>query len=529
MSESVRGTPAVAGAPLREREARGAPFARLRALLDGGAAPRAERSGLRRRLAGVPRAAWACALVALANGLAWSLIVPPFQVPDENAHYAYVQQLAERGTLPHSSTLPGLSPREDQMVAALLAYGVLGHRDNPAPDTEAQQRAIEATAEEKLSARGSGYALSATSNPPLYYALQVVPYELAGERVLDKLVAMRVLSALLGAATALLVFLFLRELLPASPWAWSVGGLMVALQPLLGFMSGGVNNDDLLYPLAAGVLWALARAFRCGLDPGGGVLLGAFVGAGLVSKFTLLGFVPAGLLALVLLVRRARPESRRRALRGAAWALALGTGPIVVYLLLDHFVWRRGGIPTGVGSAGVAVGRRFSLREELSHIWQLFLPRLWMRSQFGYFPLWEMWFKGFVGRFGWVDYDFPGWVYSVALGVSLAVCALAAGELARRREALRRRLGELAVYALVVLGLVVAIGVQSYRFLVAGGGVFEQARYLLPLLGLYAAIVALAVRFAGRRWGPVVGAALVLLALGHDLYAQAITIARYYA
>ena len=34
----------------------------------------------------VPAAAWACALIALANGLAWSLIVPPFQVPDENAH-----------------------------------------------------------------------------------------------------------------------------------------------------------------------------------------------------------------------------------------------------------------------------------------------------------------------------------------------------------------------------------------------------------------------------------------------------------
>ena len=38
--------------------------------------------------------------VALANGLAWSMITPPFEVPDENAHYAYVQQIVERGTLP---------------------------------------------------------------------------------------------------------------------------------------------------------------------------------------------------------------------------------------------------------------------------------------------------------------------------------------------------------------------------------------------------------------------------------------------
>ena len=28
---------------------------------------------------------------------AWALFVPPFQVPDENAHFAYVQSLVENG------------------------------------------------------------------------------------------------------------------------------------------------------------------------------------------------------------------------------------------------------------------------------------------------------------------------------------------------------------------------------------------------------------------------------------------------
>ena len=62
----------------------------------------------------MPKAAWLCALVALANGLAWSLIVPPFEVPDENAHYAYVAQVAERGTVPRHALPEGLlSPAED--------------------------------------------------------------------------------------------------------------------------------------------------------------------------------------------------------------------------------------------------------------------------------------------------------------------------------------------------------------------------------------------------------------------------------
>jgi 4-amino-4-deoxy-L-arabinose transferase-like glycosyltransferase len=486
---------------------------------------------LRRTPRRVPRAAWLCALVALANGLAWSLITPPFQVPDENAHYAYVQQVAERGTLPRLTVAEGpLSPREDQMLSALLTFGVVGHRGNPAPGTQIQQDVIDGIEKQNLSARGSGNALSATSNPPLYYALEAIPYKLvSSDKVLNKLAAMRVLSALMGAITVLLVFMFLRELLPGTRWAWPVGALAVAFEPLFGFMSGGVNNDDLLYLTAAGLLWAFARAFRRGLTPANGALIGGFLGAGLISKFTLLGFIPAAILAVALLARRAWGEDRRNAIKSSAWAVGLGAAPAVVYVVLNHVVWGRTAIPGGIGSVTTPSGRVFSFREEVSHVWQLFLPRLWMTHQFNYSPLWETWFRGFVGRFGWLDYDFPAWVYQVARVLTLVVCALAVGELIRRRRIMRGRLEELSVYVLAVAGLCVVIGVQSYRFLIITGGVFEQARYLLALLGLYGAIVALAVRFGGRRWGPVMGASIVVIAIGHDLFAQAITIVRYYA
>jgi 4-amino-4-deoxy-L-arabinose transferase-like glycosyltransferase len=294
-------------------------------------------------------------------------------------------------------------------------------------------------------------------------------------------------------------------------------------------MSGGVNNDNLLYLAAAGTLWALARAFRRGLTVSSGALLGGIVGAGLVSKLTLLGFVPAVALALVLLVRRAPAGERRPAATGALVAVAVGAAPLIAYALLNHLVWDRSFIPGGVGAVGSNVGRHFSFREEISHLWQLFLPRLWMRPQFTYSPLWHTWFVGFVGRFGWLDYGFPAWVYQLARVIMLGVLALAIAELVRSRAAVRARAAELAVYALAVVGLCVEIGIESYRYLIANGGVFEQPRYLLPLLGLYAAIGAIAVRLGGRRWGPVIAAVLVALAIGHDLYAQAITIARYYA
>ena len=485
---------------------------------------------VRAMLARIPLAAWACALVALANGLAWSLIIPPFEVPDENAHYAYVQEIAERGTLPHVVSPQGpLSPREGQILDSLLTFGIAGHAENSAPFSELQQRVIDGVARQNLSALGDGDALSATNNPPLYYALQAIPYKLAGGKVVDKLALMRCLSALMGAITVLLVFMFLRELLPGTPWVWPVGALAVAFQPLFGFMSGGVNNDNLLYLTATGLLWALARAFRRGLTPGSGALLGGFLGAGLISKLNLLAFIPAAALAVVLLTRLATPDARRKALRGAVWACALGAAPVAVYVLLNHLAWGRSAIPGGIGSAPATTYRHFSVAEEVSHVWQLYLPPLWMTHQFSYSPMWGTWFKGTVGRFGWLDYGFPAWVYQVARVITLGVIALALAGLVRSHRAVRRRLGELAVYALAVVGLCGEIGVQSYRYMIANGGVFEQARYLLPLLGLYAAVIALAVRFGGRRFGPALGAGLVVLAIGHDLFAQAITISRYYA
>ena len=65
--------------------------------------------------------------------------------------------------------------------------------------------------------------------------------------------------------------------------------------------------------------------------------------------------------------------------------------------------------------------------------------------------------------------------------------------------------------------------------MVGTGAVFEQPRYLLPLLGLYGAVVALAVRAGGRRWAPALAVAFVVLAVGHDIYGQVLTVARYYA
>ena len=194
-------------------------------------------------------------------------------------------------------------------------------------------------------------------------------------------------------------------------------------------------------------------------------MIGGFLGLGLVAKLTLLGFVPAVVFALALMLRRAWATERTRAVRGAAWAAALGAVPILTYVVLNRLVWKRGAITGGIGGVPAAPGAvsKFNFREELSHIWQLFLPPLGMRHQFVHLPLWETWFKGFVGRFGWLDYTFPWWFYELALVVFVIVAALGAGRArapARHPRAAYRRAG----------------GVRAG----AGGGVRRGRRAVLP-------------------------------------------------
>jgi hypothetical protein len=200
-------------------------------------------------------------------------------------------------------------------------------------------------------------------------------------------------------------------------------------------------------------------------------------------------------------------------------------------MLLNVTAWDRRAFSTGeVATPSTRAGHGQSLREELSYIWQLYLPRLpFLRDTFpGPFPLWDLWFRGFIGRFGWLDYDFPYWVNRLALWIYIPLLGLVGAALAGARRQLRGRAAELASYTVMALGVLLVIGHAGYAAWASGGYPFEQPRYLLPLLPLYGALLALAARGGGRRFGPAMGVVIVVLAVGHGLFAQLLTLSRYY-
>jgi 4-amino-4-deoxy-L-arabinose transferase-like glycosyltransferase len=483
------------------------------------------------RLARIPTAAWVCALLALANATCWSFITPPFLALDEPDHFAYVQLLAESGRLP-SSRLVEYSPQEKLALEDLHQPLV---RFNPAGHTifsSAAQRKLESDLEGEVSKVDPGGAGVAASEPPLYYALQTIPYKIAlGGSILDQLQLMRLFSALLAGFTALFVFLFLREALPRWRWAWTVGTVGVALGPLLGFSSSTVDPDALLFAISAALFYCLARAFRRGLTRVTAVAIGVLMALGFVTKLNFAGIAPGAILGLILLARReARAGGARAYARTLAPALAIALSPAILYGVVNLF---SGHHTFGIFSKGFAglTGSHGSLTGELSYIWQYYLPRLpGMHNDFGELDTTrQVWLRNFVGLYGWADTPFPNWVYNVAPIPLAAIAALFARSLALERVALVRRRAELVTYAVMMLGLMLLVGASGYLDFPFTAVEFTDARYSLPMLALWAAVLALAARGAGRRWGPVVGVLIVVLVIGHDLFSQLEEIARFYA
>jgi hypothetical protein len=147
---------------------------------------------------------------------------------------------------------------------------------------------------------------------------------------------------------------------------------------------------------------------------------------------------------------------------------------------------------------------------------------------FAQYPGWEIWLNGSIGHFGWLDYTFPSWVYEYGRDIFYVLSALGIVALIRVRDRLLGLLPLFVCFGVMGLGLLGSIGYTGIRYQLATGAQFAQARYLFPMIAFWGAFVVLAARGVGRRWAPVVAGVLVVAAMALGLFAETLTISRYY-
>ena len=446
-------------------------------------------------------------LILVIVGLAWALLVPPWEAPDEGSHFAYAQSLAERLALPGDPHRPGLST--DQLLAdQAVGASALALRANQIRPTwsEVIYRRYLMEASRNPSRSDGGGPNSAGYDPPLYYLYADLAYWTTyGGNAFDRYYAMRIWGISLLIVTAVGTWLLIGEVLGRRRVPQLAGSALVGLLPMETFMSTAINPDALMIALWTIGFWLGARVIKRAARPRDAVSLCAVTAGAVLTQPISYALVPAALLALLIGLARSRLEERRAQARKLALSAAAFAAPVVAWLGL-----RNQGAPV-IAQVGSPPGTRpypFSVRQFLSYIWQFYLPRLPGMSPDRVTPglsVYNVWVREGWGKFGWLDVPMPSWVYTVA-GVFTAVVGVATAALAAMFRD-RLRLSLLAFFGLALVALLFGLHLTEYRSLLNHRGPYLQGRYLLPAVGLFGLSLAFVLgRLPKRIQGPACGA-----------------------
>ncbi|HKG02189.1 MAG TPA: DUF2142 domain-containing protein [Conexibacter sp.] len=465
----------------------------------------------------------------LALGLVWALVVPPFQAPDEQSHFAYVQSLVSGPGLPGAPGHLAFSSEQlraqdvsnsDQTAAQIQVKPTWS-----AAEWERWQRLDDGTPPLSRSDSG-GPGNPAGANPPLYYVYEAMPYALfAGGDFFSRVTAMRVASVLWLLLTVVGAWLLAGELFRRDRLLQLMSAGVAGLLPMVTFVSAQIGPDTMMYALWALALWLGVRIIRRGVTTGMAIALLGLTGLAIIVKATSYALVPATLLALGVGLWRAR-ASRAQTVRLAVAALAALAIPVLAWFAIA----RLGGHAAAAQLTDASSSGGTNLRELASYLWQYYLPQLPFMDQIdptgGGVPAFQIFVKQSWGAFGWLEVRFPDALYTW-FGALTAFVGLAG--LARLATRLRSMdLAVAAFLAVAVMTLLAGLHWTDYHQWIAGGA-FMQGRYLFPLIPIAGAVTALAISWLhGRARAAAAGVVLGgLFAL--QLASLALVATRFYA
>ena len=251
--------------------------------------------------------------LGLVHGLAYLILVPPWEHYDEPTHFEYAWLIAHRPGLPGPGDFDQAMRRE--VAASMLESGFFRDRD------------IEINLD--ASTEPIWIGISQLNDPPLYYFLASIPLRLFPPylQLTSQLYAARFASVILYLATLVAAYGFVRELVPERHSLRLLIPLTVALLPGLADLMTSVNSDVAAVTLFSFFLWASAALIRRGVSIRRLLWASTVVVLGIFSKITVLVALP--LLAAALFFALTRRLARR-----TIWVVIVLS---IVLLLLTAF------------------------------------------------------------------------------------------------------------------------------------------------------------------------------------------------
>ena len=429
------------------------------------------------------RWAWLILALFLGVGIAYSLVVPPFETPDEPFHYGFARHIAQGNGLPVQDPA-NQGPWAQEGSQAPLYYLAAGWLTAGIDQADFEAMAVRnprANIGDPLYPGNKNFMLYSGRWQPLQGANLALHLG-------------RWLSLLLGAVTLWSTWRLAALAFPARVALPLLAMAFVAAIPQFLFLSASFSNDNAVIAASSVTLFWLARLLVKPADVPvrwwEWTVLGVALGAAALSKLQGLGLVPlSGLVVLFLAWRR------RRWLLLAEAALFAGLPALAI---AGWWFWRNivlYGDWSGLGHLMEINGRRQS---ELTIA--AFLPEFdGLR-----FSSW--------GLFGWFNILLPGWFYRLMDAVTVAGLAGALLHTLRRwRTRHEAGTGDSGLYVLLMLWLWVAMMalLLLYWTIQATG---SQGRLLFPAIAAFAVLLVAGIDF-WLRWLPAIGRAIVWGAL----------------
>ena len=418
-------------------------------------------------------------LLFMILGVVYSLATPIFEASDELWHYPVVKHIADGRGLPVQQ--PGVEALWQQEGSQPPAYYALAALVTAWIDTDdlSEVRWLNPLA-------NTGKPLAAgNKNLVIHTAREAFPWR--GSALAVHLI--RFLSVLLGASVVYLTYRLALEVSPQRSDLALAAAALVAFNPMFLFISGSVNNDNLIVPLATLILWLVVRTLRQGwLSNGRALLLGLLLGLAALTKLSGLALLP--LTAAVLVIVAARRRAWGALFR---WGALIAVPVIAVAGWWYLRNWQLYGDPTGLNAMLDVAGRRperFTLQR--------------LRGEFQGFRL------SYWGVFGGFNVIGPQLLYGFYDFLMLVGLAGWIAWLARRRGQWRSPVAErllvLAAWVVLVLVALIRWTAQTYA---------SQGRLAFPAIGAIAILVTFGLAgWLPRRWqGRGLAAVSILLFL----------------
>ena len=326
--------------------------------------------------------------VFTALGVTYSVVVPPFEASDEKWHYPMVKYVADNGALPVQ--VPGVETPWRQEGSQPPLYYALAAAATFWIDTSDVDVVRHLNPHVDPGATPDGNVNLAVHRP----AWESFPWR--GTVLAIHLV--RLLSVLMGVAAVYLTYLVARRVVPGEP-ALALGAAAIhAFTPMYVFISGSVNNDNLVVPLSNLALLLMITL----IDPKSKIqnpkslfvrylTLGCVLGLAALAKTSSLALTL--LTALVVVARAVRRRSWQEFLVG-------GLATLVPFVAISGWWFLRNlrlyGDLTGLNVFTDILGTR-DVPADLAQLWR-------ERHSFA---------AGYWGNFGGINVPMPAWVYEV--------------------------------------------------------------------------------------------------------------------